>query len=150
MSARMNSAARPPIMIDGALVAPEMMDGMTEASATRRPAHATHAKLAVDDSIGVASHSRRAYRMPEAERARAHEVDEVLLALGLWTGDELGFANPVESFLAHELARGFRGSQSRLEIAVRAEQVPFDRRWNAPIRARQAHLSAAGGLNQRR
>ena len=70
-----------------------------------KAAHAMHAKLAVDDSAGVVPHSRRAYRMPEVERACAHEID------GLWTGDELGFANPVESFLAHELARSFRGSQ---------------------------------------
>jgi hypothetical protein len=54
-----------------------------------------HAKLAVDDSVRVVAHSRRADRMPEAERARAHEIDEVLLVLGLWTGDELV---PVPSF----------------------------------------------------
>jgi hypothetical protein len=33
----MNEAARPPIMMDGACVAPAVIDGMTDASATRSP-----------------------------------------------------------------------------------------------------------------
>jgi hypothetical protein len=56
----------------------------------------------------------------EAARAHAHELDEIRLALGLRTGDEFGFANAVEGFLAHQLPRGFRASVSRLEIAVSA------------------------------
>ena len=37
VAALISSAARPPIMKDGALVGPEMIDGMTDASATRSP-----------------------------------------------------------------------------------------------------------------
>jgi hypothetical protein len=37
LTALISSAARPPIMKAGALIGPEMIDGMTDACAARRP-----------------------------------------------------------------------------------------------------------------
>lgn len=85
-----------------------------------KTAHTTYAELAVDHGFGVRSHSRRTDRVSEAARAHAHELDKVRLTLGLRTGDEFNFANPVEGLLAHQFPRGFRAPHSRLEIAIRA------------------------------
>src|SRR5258708_37648589 len=109
-----------------------------------------HAELAVDDSVGIVPHSRRADGVSEAAATHPHELDEVLLALGIRTWDEFSFANPVEGLLAHQFPRGLRASHSRLEIATRAQEIRFDSRRNAPIRARQLHSPAARGLNQGR
>ena len=50
------SAAFSPIMIDGALVLPEVSVGMIEASATRSPAIPRTRKMFVDDGHGVRPH----------------------------------------------------------------------------------------------
>ena len=50
------SAAFSPIMIDGALVLPDVSVGMIEASATRRPVDAMDAELGIDDSHRVRAH----------------------------------------------------------------------------------------------
>ena len=50
-------------MIDGALVLPEVSVGMIEASATRSPCHAVHAKLVIDHRHRVHSHLAGADRM---------------------------------------------------------------------------------------
>src|ERR1700722_1236935 len=107
-----------------------------------------HPQLAVDDGVCVAPHPRGADRVAETERSCSREIDEVLPALGLWAGNEFGFAYSIESLLAHKFPAGFYGSKGRLKIAVRAKQTPFDRRRNAPVGTRQAHLTAARRLNQ--
>jgi hypothetical protein len=79
-----------------------------------------HAELAIDDSVGIVPHSRRADRVSEAAGTHPHELDEVLFALGFRTGDEFSFANAIEGLLAHQFACGFCASHGRLEIAIRA------------------------------
>ena len=74
-----------------------------------------HSQFAVDNGVGVIPHPHRTYGVPEAERARTHEFDEVLPALGFRTRNEFGFADPIESSLTEELSHGFRGTQSRFE-----------------------------------
>ena len=65
------------IITVGALVLPEMMRGMIDASITRSAIDATHAQPIVDDGAVVAAHPARADRMEDrgAEVARrAHEL----------------------------------------------------------------------------
>jgi hypothetical protein len=57
-------------------------------------------QLAVHNRVGVSPHPGRTGRVSEAERAVAHEIDEILLAVRLWPGNELGLADPVERLLA--------------------------------------------------
>src|ERR1700743_1701470 len=108
-----------------------------------------HAQLAIDDSIRIVAHSCCPYGVAKAACPGAHEIDDILLALGLWTWDELGFANPGERFLIHQFSSGLRAPQGRIKITVGAQKIRFENRRIAPIGAYQPHPSAACRLNQR-
>ena len=70
--ARIISAAFSAIIITGALVLPEVMVGITEASATRRPVDAAQPQAVVDHGERIRAHPAGADRVEDrrADRAR--------------------------------------------------------------------------------
>jgi hypothetical protein len=96
LGALISSAARPPIMKAGALVGPEMIDGICRA----QTAKAVDAKFAVHFSIGAGADLGGAHRMTETGRGSPREVDKVLSADGFEARNGLSCTDAVEGSLA--------------------------------------------------
>ena len=139
VAALINSAARPPIMKDGALVGPEMIDGMTDASATRRPRRPWTRSSTVHHGISIRADLCGTHRVTETCCCSPREVDQVLAAGGFGSWDDLRFSNAVECSLAAKLAGRFDRPHDGGEIAVGAQMIAFNDGRFAPVRAGEPH-----------
>ena len=86
-----------------------MICGITEASATRKPKNAVHAKLWVDDRELIHAHLARTNCVSKTRRGKSAKFPDLLGAcLGPW--DEFALAQTVEGMLIPDFTRGFDGA----------------------------------------
>ena len=101
------SDAFSPIMIVGALRLPEVIEGMIEASTTRKASSADHARLGIDNGATVVAraHPARPARVIGALGFFADERVDVCVAQAICAGLDLAAAIGIEGFLREYLAR---------------------------------------------
>ena len=128
---------------DGALVpGPEMIDGMTEASATRSPRTPwTRSSLSTTASASVPIRAVPT-GCPKLAEAVLCEIDQILPAPACGPG--MSSASRIRrTLLVSQFPRGLDSRTIALKIVVRAEMVPLDHGRDRASCARQA-LPARG------
>ena len=117
-----------PIMIDGALVLPEVSVGMIEASATRSPCHAVHAKLVVDHRHRVRAHLAGADRMVGGLGVLPDPVEQFVVGLDVHARRDLVGGDALHGRCRHDAPGDAHRFQRHLAVELRAQEVEADRR----------------------
>ncbi len=133
------------IMMVGELVLPEVIDGMIEASATRKPASATHAQPLIDDGALVAAHFARADRMKDGRADVARRGCQLLVGRQFGAGPEFLRFKAGQCLGGHDAARDTDGIGGDPAVGFRGEIVRLDCRGLARLAAANMHGAAALG-----
>ena len=115
-------------MIVGAFVLPRTIVGMTEASATRRPSHAAHAQLRVDDRVRAGADAARADGVVEQLDAAAQVALDVVVALDPRAGEDLAAADGAHRAARRDLPRTLHARDERRDVLGLGQRVGQDAR----------------------